>query len=182
MPYLYSIRFACFLSSAQLPCCPSVRFIHAFPDESTFLSLIPLPFSSPSLTFSLAFIPSLPLNMRSLFTLFFLVASACAYQVLTPGNSVGWTTAGNNNVTWTRVSTDPTTFTMVLVNQVRSPSLTRLFSPTWASFCGTSGQDRYAIWLGNPHCDGRRQCRRDRRPRTKWGIPNRKWLPSQLCQ
>ncbi|KAF8506076.1 hypothetical protein F5888DRAFT_1630759 [Russula emetica] len=55
--------------------------------------------------------------MRSLVTLFSLVASACAYQIITPGNSIGWTTGGSNNVTWQRVSTDQTTFTMVLVNQ-----------------------------------------------------------------
>ncbi|KAN0126537.1 hypothetical protein V8E52_000177 [Russula decolorans] len=55
--------------------------------------------------------------MRSLFTLFSFVASACAYQILTPGNSNGWTTSGGNNVTWQRVNTDQTTFTMVLVNQ-----------------------------------------------------------------
>ncbi|KAI0273168.1 hypothetical protein BGY98DRAFT_1189011 [Russula aff. rugulosa BPL654] len=55
--------------------------------------------------------------MRSLFTLFTLVASACAYQILTPNNSSGWTTGGPNNVTWVRVSTDQPGFTMVLVNQ-----------------------------------------------------------------
>ena len=65
--------------------------------------------------------------MRSLFTVLSLVASACAYQILTPSNSSGWTTVGPNLVTWSRVSTDPTNFTMVLVNQVRSPSLTCLF-------------------------------------------------------
>jgi len=55
--------------------------------------------------------------MRSLFTLFSFVASACAYQVLTPGTGADWTTLGRNNVTWQRVSTDQATFTMVLVNQ-----------------------------------------------------------------
>jgi hypothetical protein len=65
--------------------------------------------------------------MRSLLTVFSLVASACAYQILTPSNSSGWTTVGPNMVTWQRVSTDANNFTMVLVNQVRSPSLTRLF-------------------------------------------------------
>ncbi len=68
--------------------------------------------------------------MRSLFTLFSLVASACAYQIITPGNSFGWTTGGRNNVTWQRVNTDQVTFTMLLVNQVRSPFLTRPFPPT----------------------------------------------------
>jgi len=58
--------------------------------------------------------------MRSLFTLFSLVASACAYQIITPGNSNGWTTGGPNNVTWQRVDTDQTTFSMVLVNQDKS--------------------------------------------------------------
>jgi len=58
--------------------------------------------------------------MRSLFALFTLVASASAYQILTPSNSSGWTTGGANNVTWTRVSTDNATFTMVLVNQDKS--------------------------------------------------------------
>ena len=69
--------------------------------------------------------------MRSVFTLFFLAASACAYQILSPSNSSGWTTAGPNNVTWQRVSTDQTTFALVLVNQVRYLPLTRTFS-TWA--------------------------------------------------
>jgi hypothetical protein len=55
--------------------------------------------------------------MRSILTLFFLAASACAYEILSPSNSSGWTTAGPNNVTWTRVSTDQTTFALVLVNQ-----------------------------------------------------------------
>jgi hypothetical protein len=58
--------------------------------------------------------------MRSLITLFSLVASACAYQILTPSNSSGWTTTGSNIVTWSRVSTDPTNFTMLLVNQDKS--------------------------------------------------------------
>jgi hypothetical protein len=65
--------------------------------------------------------------MRSLFTVLSLVASACAYQILTPSNSSGWTTVGPNIVSWQRVSTDSNNFTMVLVNQVRSPSLTCLF-------------------------------------------------------
>lgn len=111
----------CF-SSAQFPCVLSTRSTR----PSTFFSLIPLSFSSTSLTFPF---PSLRLNMRSLFTLFSLVASVCAYQVITPGNNSGWTTGGPNNVTWQRVNTDQTTFTMVLVNQVRSPSLARPFSP-----------------------------------------------------
>jgi len=57
--------------------------------------------------------------MRSLFTLFSLVATACAYSISSPGGSSGWTTGGRNNVTWQRVSTDQATFTMLLVNQVR---------------------------------------------------------------
>jgi hypothetical protein len=112
----------CF-SSAQPPCVLSTRSSR----PSTFFSLIPLSFSSTSLTFPL---PSLRLNMRLLFTLFSLVASACAYQIITPGNSAGWTTGGRNNVSWQRVSTDQATFTMLLVNQVRSPSLSRPFSPS----------------------------------------------------
>jgi len=55
--------------------------------------------------------------MRSFFALVALVSSACAYQVLTPSNSSGWTTAGPNIVTWQRVVTDPQNFTMLLVNQ-----------------------------------------------------------------
>jgi len=55
--------------------------------------------------------------MRSLFTVLSLVASACAYQILTPSNSSGWTTVGPNLVSWQRVSTDSNNFTMVLVNQ-----------------------------------------------------------------
>jgi hypothetical protein len=73
--------------------------------------------------------------MRSLFTVFSLVASACAYQILTPSNSSGWTTTGPNIVTWQRVNTDANNFTMVLVNQVRSPSLTRPF-PALVSLSG----------------------------------------------
>jgi hypothetical protein len=167
-PKANGCRHAVFIHSALFFFRPiPVHFILAFRsatlDESTFLSLIPLPFSSTSFT---VFFPSLRLNMRSLFTLFSLVASACAYQIITPGNSNGWTTAGNNNVTWTRVSTDQTTFTMVLVNQVRSPPLTRSFPATWALFTGISGQDHLAIRPGNPHCDSRRLSRRNRCPRT----------------
>jgi hypothetical protein len=103
--------------------------------------------------------------MRSLFTLFSLVASACAYQILTPSQSVGWTTLGRNNVTWTRVNTDQATFTMLLVNQVRSPSLTRP-SLTYASFSGILGQDHHAIRPGNPNCDSRRHSRHNQYPRT----------------
>lgn len=55
--------------------------------------------------------------MRSFFAFFALVSSACAYQVLTPTNSSGWTTAGPNTVTWQRVDTDAQNFSMVLVNQ-----------------------------------------------------------------
>jgi len=55
--------------------------------------------------------------MRSLFTVLSLVASACAYQILTPSNSSGWTTVGPNLVSWQRVNTDSNNFTMVLVNQ-----------------------------------------------------------------
>jgi len=55
--------------------------------------------------------------MRSFFALLALVSSACAYQVITPGNSNGWTTGGPNIVTWQRVDTDAQNFTMVLVNQ-----------------------------------------------------------------
>jgi hypothetical protein len=58
--------------------------------------------------------------MRSLFTVFSLVASACAYQILTPNNGSGWTTTGSNIVTWQRVNTDANNFTMVLVNQDKS--------------------------------------------------------------
>jgi len=104
--------------------------------------------------------------MRFFVTLFSLIASACAYQIITPGNSAGWTTAGGNNVTWQRVSSDQAAFTMLLVNQVRSPSMTRLFSITWASFSVISGQDHHAIRLRNPHCDSRRQSRLNRCPRT----------------
>ncbi|KAI9508116.1 hypothetical protein F5148DRAFT_20699 [Russula earlei] len=60
--------------------------------------------------------------MRSFVFLLSLLASACAYQVLTPGNAVGWTTSGPNTVTWQRVVTDPTNFTMLLVNQSVLPS------------------------------------------------------------
>jgi hypothetical protein len=123
------------------------------------------PFLVDLLYFSLC-LPLLRLTMRSLFTLFTLVASACAYQILTPNNSSGWTTGGPNNVTWVRVSTDQPGFTMVLVNQVRSLSLTRPFPPTWASFSAISGQDHHAIRLGNPHCDSRWDCGRYRCPRT----------------
>ncbi|KAH9972965.1 hypothetical protein BGW80DRAFT_1172317 [Lactifluus volemus] len=52
-----------------------------------------------------------------LFAIFSFAALASAYQVTTPGQNVGWTTAGPNVVTWERVATDPQTFTMVLVNQ-----------------------------------------------------------------
>lgn len=62
--------------------------------------------------------------MRCLFALLSFVATACAYQVLTPGNAAGWTSAGPNTVTWQRVATDPATFTMLLVNQVRTSLLT----------------------------------------------------------
>jgi len=58
--------------------------------------------------------------MRPFFTLISLVATATAYQVVTPGNAQNWTTAGPNSVTWQRVSTDPTNFTMLLVNQDKS--------------------------------------------------------------
>jgi len=55
--------------------------------------------------------------MRSFFALVALISSTCAYQILTPGNSNGWTTAGPNIVTWQRVVTDSQTFTILLVNQ-----------------------------------------------------------------
>jgi len=75
--------------------------------------------------------------MRSFFALLALVSSACAYQVLTPGNSNGWTTGGPNIVTWQRVGTDAENFTMVLVNQVGS-SLHTASSLHPASFLGVS--------------------------------------------
>ncbi|KAI0306866.1 hypothetical protein B0F90DRAFT_1622260 [Multifurca ochricompacta] len=56
--------------------------------------------------------------MHILFTLLSLIASAYAYQVITPGGASGWTTAGPNVVTWQRVDTDPRNFTILLVNQV----------------------------------------------------------------
>jgi hypothetical protein len=129
-PKANGCRHAVFIHSALF-------FLRPIPVNFILASAIPrrihVPFSytSPLLVDLLyCLLPSLRLNMRSLFTLFSFVASACAYQIITPGNSNGWTTAGNNNVTWQRVSTDQTTFTMVLVNQVRSPSLARSFSPT----------------------------------------------------
>jgi hypothetical protein len=103
--------------------------------------------------------------MRSLITLFSFVASACAYQIISPSNTSGWTTLGRNNVTWQRVNTDAATFTMLLVNQVRSPSLT-LFSSHLASFSSISGQELNTSRPGNSHCDGRRHTRHDRYPRT----------------
>ena len=75
--------------------------------------------------------------MRSFFALLALVSSACAYQVITPGNSNGWTTGGPNIVTWQRVDTDAQNFTMVLVNQVGS-SLHTASSLHPASFLGVS--------------------------------------------
>jgi hypothetical protein len=99
----------------------TVRFIHAFQVDHPRRIHVPFSYTTPLLVvlFYLlpSFFPSLPLNMRSLLTLFSLVASACAYKILTPGDSFGWTTVGPNNVTWQRVSTDQTTYTMVLVNQ-----------------------------------------------------------------
>jgi hypothetical protein len=67
--------------------------------------------------------------MRSLFALTAFVSSAFAYQILTPGTSNDWTTAGPNQVTWQQVSTDALNFTMLLVNQVRS-RLIRPLPPT----------------------------------------------------
>ncbi|KAI0265049.1 hypothetical protein BC834DRAFT_191944 [Gloeopeniophorella convolvens] len=55
--------------------------------------------------------------MRSVFAILSFVASACAYQVITPGGASGWTLAGPNQVTWQRVDTDPLNFTILLVNQ-----------------------------------------------------------------
>jgi hypothetical protein len=81
------------------------------------VDLVHIPFCS-SPPFSLD-----PFAMRSLITLFSLVASACAYQILSPSSTSGWTTLGRNNVTWQRVSTDADTFTMLLVNQVSSSPL-----------------------------------------------------------
>jgi hypothetical protein len=60
--------------------------------------------------------------MRSFFALIPFVAFASAYQVITPNQSVNWTTAGSNTVTWQRVSTDAQNFTIVLVNQHQTPS------------------------------------------------------------
>jgi len=54
--------------------------------------------------------------MRSLFALIVFVSSTFAYQILTPGTSNAWTTAGPNQVTWQRVNTDALNFTMLLVN------------------------------------------------------------------
>ncbi|KAG2154972.1 GPI-anchored small secreted protein [Suillus bovinus] len=44
------------------------------------------------------------------------IASAFAYEVTSPGDSEGWTTAGPNVLTWERVDTDPLNFTAVLTN------------------------------------------------------------------
>ncbi|KAG1907000.1 uncharacterized protein F5891DRAFT_999742 [Suillus fuscotomentosus] len=44
------------------------------------------------------------------------IASAFAYEVTSPGDSEGWTTAGPNVLTWQRVDTDPANFTAVLTN------------------------------------------------------------------
>ncbi|KAG1872786.1 hypothetical protein C8R48DRAFT_770172 [Suillus tomentosus] len=44
------------------------------------------------------------------------IASAFAYEVTSPGDSEGWTTAGPNVLTWQRVDTDPANFTVVLTN------------------------------------------------------------------
>ncbi|KAG1833449.1 hypothetical protein EV424DRAFT_1524955 [Suillus variegatus] len=44
------------------------------------------------------------------------IASAFAYEVTSPGDSEGWTTAGPNVLTWDRVDTDPANFTVVLTN------------------------------------------------------------------
>ncbi|KAG2042243.1 hypothetical protein BDR03DRAFT_854273 [Suillus americanus] len=45
------------------------------------------------------------------------IASAFAYQVTSPGDTEGWTTAGPNTLTWVRVDTDPLNFTAVLTNE-----------------------------------------------------------------
>ncbi len=156
MPYL----FACFCPT---PICtfPSPRFNHAYQvghpstnPRSFLLSLSPSPRPhslAPFLSSPPLLIPCL--NMRSLFTLLSLVASACAYQIISPGTSNGWTTGGTNNVTWQRVNTDQTTFTMVLVNQVRSSFLTRPFPPARPHSRVFSGQDRHASRLGSPYCN-----------------------------
>jgi hypothetical protein len=123
----YAVFISFRLSFRPTPICPFLRFKHA-------CNSVPLPSTNPR-SFLLYFTPSrrprlLPLPslpdllafvMRSLITLFSLVASACAYSILTPSNSSGWTIGVTNNVTWTRVNTDANTFTLLLVNQVCSP-------------------------------------------------------------
>ncbi|KAH7887595.1 hypothetical protein F5I97DRAFT_1926030 [Phlebopus sp. FC_14] len=58
--------------------------------------------------------------MRAFTTVLFAVSSALAYQVTSPGNSEGWTSAGPNYLKWDRVDTDPLNFTAVLTNTNRA--------------------------------------------------------------
>ncbi|KAJ3488790.1 hypothetical protein NLI96_g2576 [Meripilus lineatus] len=64
--------------------------------------------------------------MRTFFAIVAFATSALAYQVTSPTNATGWTTAGPNTVSWTRVSTDPTNFTIVLNNQAQFPPTTQV--------------------------------------------------------
>ncbi|KAG1745899.1 GPI-anchored small secreted protein [Suillus paluster] len=45
------------------------------------------------------------------------ITSTFAYQIISPGGSQGWTTAGPNSLTWVRAATDPLNFTVMLINQ-----------------------------------------------------------------
>ncbi|KAF9006552.1 hypothetical protein BDQ17DRAFT_1540354, partial [Cyathus striatus] len=47
-------------------------------------------------------------------------ASAFAYQITTPSETVGWTNQGAQSVAWSRVNTDATNFTILLTNEDRS--------------------------------------------------------------
>ncbi|KAG1755502.1 hypothetical protein EDB19DRAFT_1891767 [Suillus lakei] len=65
------------------------------------------------------------------------IASACAYQVTSPGDTEGWTTVGPNELTWVRVDTDPLNFTAVLTNQAVMPQGPQVLN---ALVDGTLGQ------------------------------------------
>jgi hypothetical protein len=58
-----------------------------------------------------------------LLTALLVVAPALAITIVSPGQSVNWTSTGPNALAWQRVSTDATTFAVMLVHDVRHPSL-----------------------------------------------------------
>jgi hypothetical protein len=66
--------------------------------------------------------------MQFLFALIPFVALASAYQITSPGGAAGWTTAGPNVVTWQRVSTDAANFTLLLVNQAKTPTYSQVLA------------------------------------------------------